>query len=800
MLIMVRCFLLISLLWGMQVMAQTQGSVKGKTVDGANKGGIGFVTVRLLAAKDSITVKEQVTDSTGVFELRNIPDGKYLLLLSSLGYQELYKEVLVANAVQDMLDLGNIPMTTDPGLLNEVVVTGGKPAIQRMADRLVLNVAGNRFFKTATNALDVFRKIPGLEVSGDGTLLLSGRITPAVFVDGKAVPMSPEELQNYLTSLSPDMIESVEVIANPSAQYDAEHKAIIDIKLKRDRTLGWKGNVSVNIQQNAYTQVENNLLLTYKTKKIAYTARLGYTVGSNIYQYRALQHLANTNIMATKNRRSTDNDNFNFQLGADYTIKKDQRIEILLRAYQVNRKMHAYNTLHTTDSSAKNMVSHTNTHNYYDPEQDNYAVNLNYMARIGKTQLHFLSSLVNISNRQREDIQTRNTLTGDLQTYWKTILKNDILIRTVQVDLSGNAGKGKWNVGGRFAFTTTRNDLRYDTLNTGNSFELDSSRTNSFRYDEYVTAGYASYERKFKKFTIIAGLRAEHTHSTADAVTVKEVTNRDYLTWLPSVNLTYAISENQQLHFSYSRRITRPVFAQLNPFRFYFSPLNYWVGNPYLLPSKTNTLSISYSQKSFTVSVSAGRETDPMTRYPEYDPVTNILQYLGRNLPYNDFASIEVSFPLTITKWWRMSHTIGGYYIKEQTPYHNVTYAIPIKRHMVNGNHVFSLPKGFTFDIYYNYRYNQGSGLYIIRPIGNIDLGLQKTWFKGKLNSKFNFYDVFNTYEVHYIFREKSIINNQLWHWYGQKRVALTLSYSFGKSTHSARQSKQNEEENRASM
>ena len=798
MLMIVRCFLVISLLLGTQVMAQAQGTVKGKTVDSTNKGDIGFVTVRLLSSKDSMVFKEQVTDSSGAFTLSNVPEGKYLLQFSSVGYRPLYRDISLEKTAQGIVDMGNIALATDPGLLNAVVVNGEKPVFEQSAGKLILNVSGNRFFKTAVNALDVFRKVPGLEVNGDGTLLLSGRITPAVFVDGKAVPMSPEELQNYLTSLSPDMIESVEVITNPSAQYDAEHKAIIDIKLKRDRTLGWKGNVSTNIQQNAYTLAENNLLLTYKTKKLTYTARLGYTAGTKPYRYRALQHQANTNIMTTRTPTFTRNNNFNYQLGADYAINKNQRIEILLRAYQMNRQVRAYNTLHTTDSSAKKLVSYTNTTNNYNPKQDNYAVNLNYTARLGKTQLQLLSSLVSIKNRQREDIQTRNIITGDLLTYWKTIFKNDIFIRTVQADLSGNAGKGKWSVGGRFAFTTTRNDLRYDTLNTGNSFELDSSRTNNFLYDEYITAGYASYERKFNKFNIIAGLRAEHTHSIADAITVKQVTTRDYLTWLPSFNLTYTIREHEQLNFSYSRRITRPVFSQLNPFRFYFSPLNYWVGNPYLLPSKTNTLSISYAQKAFTVTASAGRETDPMTRYPEYDPVTNILQYLGMNLPYNDFASIEVSFPLTVTKWWRMSHTIGGYYIKEQTPYHNVTYAIPIKRHAVTGSQVFSLPKGFTFDIYYNYRYNQGSGLYIIRPIGNVDLGLQKTWFKGKLNSKLNFYDVFDTYEVHYIFREKSIMNNQLWHWFGTQRLALTLSYSFGKSTYNARQSNKNEEENRA--
>lgn len=800
MLIMMRSFLLFSLLFIFQLAGRAQITIKGKVVDGKSNLGIGFVTVSLLSPKDSALVQGQITDSAGAFELPNILPGRYILLLSSLGYQPLYKAVLLETLPQNRLHLGNIFLTADPNLMNEVVVTGSKPAFQRLADKLVLNIAGNRFYKTAANTFDILKKIPGLEVGGDGSLQMSGRITPTVFIDGKPTPMSPEELQNYLASLSPDMIASIEVIANPSAQYDAEHKAIIDIKLKRDMALGWKGNLSSNIQQNAYTLADNNFLLTYKTRKFAFTTRLGYMTGTRVRTYNALQHLANTNIMATSTNILTGNNNLNYQLGVDYDINKRQHIAVLLRAYQLNRPMRTTNNLHTTDSSTKQVVSDTRTNNNAGPDQDNYAVNLNYTARFKKSQLQFVSTVVKIINRQKEDMQISNVIEDQLLGYWKTALKNDILIRTAQGDLSGDAGKGKWGIGAKFAFTTTRNDLRYDTLRTDNVFVPDSGRTNNFIYKEYITAGYISYERKWKKLTTALSLRAEHTHSVANAITQQQVTVRDYLTWLPAFGFTYNVDENNQLHFSYTRRMTRPNFGQLNPFRFYFSPLNYWIGNPYLQASTTNVLRVAYSRKVFSLSFHIGRESDPMTRYPEYDSVTNILEYLGKNLPYNDFAGIEVSFPLIIAKWWRMSHNIGGYYKKEQTPYHNVTYAIPIWDYSISGSQVFTLPKGFTFDIYYNYHSRSGSALYIQKPVYNIDLGLQRTWLKGTLNSRINVYDVFNTYAVRYIFREKSIINNEFVHWFGTQRLSLTLSYSFGKSTHKADQTNKNEEENRAGM
>jgi outer membrane receptor protein involved in Fe transport len=797
---MKRYFLFVALFFAGCLVVRAQVSVQGKLVDDKNSLGIGFVTVGLLSYPDSTVIKEQMADSTGSFALTPLPHGRYLLLFTALGYEPLYKTILLNNSAAPTLDLGYISMTTDPKFMKEVVVNGAQPAFQRQEGKLIANVSGNKFFKTSANALDVLKKLPGLEVGGDGSLLLSGRVTPGVFIDGKPVQMSTEELQNYLNNLSPDMIATVEVINNPSAQYDGEYKGIINIKLKPDMTLGFKGMLSTNTQRNEYTLADNNLLLTYKTKKLAYTARLGYTTGTNIRTYQALQHQANTNIMATNTRIPTNNNNFNYQAGIDYNFKKDQRVEMWLRAYKVNRQVNAYNTLYTTDSTAKRVVFHTNSNNESELDQNNYAANLNYIAGLGKTQLQVLTSLATIGNRQQEDIQNKNSLTDQLLEYWKTRLKNDILIRIAQADLSGELAKGKWGIGAKFSFITTKNDLRYDTLNTSRQFVIDSSRTNTFHYDEYISAGYMHYERKLNKINITAGVRVEHTNSIANAVTLDQVTKRNYLTWLPSLGITYNLAGNQQLTLSASRRITRPSFPLLNPFRFYFSPLNYWVGNPYLLPSKTSALTISYNQKAFTVSASIGRETDPMTRYPEYDRVTNVLQYLGRNLPYNDFASVEMSMPFTVNSWWRMNNNLGGYYKKDQTPYHGVTYKIPVTWFTINGNQVFTLPKGFTFEIYYYYRPRGGDGLYIEKSLSYIDLGLQKTWLKGKLNTRLNYYDLLNSYKITRIFREKTIIDNRLTHWFGIQRMAITASYSFGRSTYKAKQVNRNEEENRAGM
>lgn len=781
---MVRVSLFFSLLI-LQFPVFSQTVLRGKAVDDKTHLGIGFVTVSLLSLKDTTLIAGQVSDSAGVFQFSGIPAGTYLLRLSTLGYKETRKPVETGN-------VGDILMAADASLLNEVVVAGGRPAIQRTGDKLILNISGNKLFAASTNTFDILRKVPGLEVNGDGTITMSGRITPGVFIDGKPVLMNAEELQQYLAGLTPEMIASIEVITNPSSRYDGEYKGIIDIKLKRDQTLGWKGNAFLSLQRNNHTLSENTLQLSYKTRKVAYTARLGYRAGTTVHRYAALQHQANTNIMATNTETLTGNNNLSYQLGAEYSFRKGQRIDVGLRVFNLNRDVDAFNTLFATDSSAKRTIFHTNSINISAPKQRNYAANLNYTAQFGNHQLDILGTVAKVSNRQYEDIQNREAET--LLDYWKTALKNDILIRMTQADLSLQVWKGKVGAGAKFAYTTTKNDLRYDTLLPNNDFGLDSSRTNNFQYDEYISAAYVSYERSWRKWNYTLSLRAEHTHSLAETI------KRDYLNWLPGFLFTYAINATQQLHLSYSRRMTRPNFTQLNPFRFYLSPLNYVVGNPQLQPSQTNTLSLTYSHKSFNVAVQIGRELSPMARYPEYDSATNELEYLGRNLPYGDFAGIELSFPLSPKPWWRMQHSIRGGYRKEQTPYHDIIYTIPITDYNISGSQVFTLPHAITFDLTYYYKSRSGNGIYRIKPLGNIDLSLQKSWMKGKLNAKISYYDILDTYRVYYIFREKQILNNELSHWFGNRRVVATLNYSFGRSTHKGKQNSKNEEENRAGM
>ncbi|WP_199117231.1 outer membrane beta-barrel protein [Pedobacter sp. ASV28] len=786
-------FVCLFLCLGKFLSAQT---IKGKLVDANTNQALPLANLSLASQDQSMLIKYANSDTLGVFEFREIRNGKYLLSITLMGYLNVQKEVLIHVNSPNVLEMGNILMAEDPNLLKEVTIISGQPNFSTQNGQLKIGVANNTFFKSASNLLDVFKKLPGLRVNQDGTMQLANSVAPTLFVDGRPVNMNNEEIQAYLSSLSPDMVESIEMINQPPSKYDGEYRGIIDVKLKRNQSMGLRGTYNARFQRNIYSLLDNNLSMVLKTNRFIYDLKLGQTIGSTFYKYYSLQYLANTNAMTTDTRTATFNQNFNVQARATYQLEERQRLEAFLRTYQIDRNAVSHNLLLTQTSNLNNVVALIKSDNDAMPKQYNYAGGINYDAQFRNSELHVVTSLAQVDNRQNEDIQNRNLLNDDLLNYWKTTSRNNILIHTAQADYLQNLSMGKLEFGGKFAYTTTQNNLRYDTLANA-IFSLDPKRSNEFRYQEYIAASYLSYNGQWRKFNYSLGLRAEHTGTVASSITNATVTERKYLKWLPSLNLTYEIGKGEQLSFNYSRRLTRPTFAALNPFRFYYSPRHYWIGNPYLQPSTTNLFALTYSRKTFNISLNAGREIDPMARYPEYSPTTNELVFLGRNLPYRDFANMQLSMPLMVNNWWRMNHNVGFYYNKELTPYFGQTYHIGVFNYTVNGSHVFSL-KEWLLDISYSYESKSGNGLYVFSPVYGIDFGLQKAWLQNKVNTKLTLYDAFDNIKRRLIFREKSILNNDLYHYFGTQRLAFSITYNFGSSTYKVKERKRSEEEDRA--
>lgn len=682
--------------------------------------------------------------------------------------------------------------------ISEVVIRSAPRNAKLNEGNVVVAVSGNKDFKTSVNLLDVLRKTPGVTVDQEDVIFVGGRISPAIIIDGKPVVMSNQELQAYLRSLSPEMVASVEVNTNPSAKYDAEFKGIIDIKLKKNTKLGWKGNYGANVYVNRFNYRENTFNLSYTTGKVIYNLQAGYNNGMSTYRYNAVQRLANTNIMRTNTYQKDDILAYNIQAGADFRWNENNRIGLNLRGNFRDNNRSRDGSLYTTDKNESQLIFKTLSENPSDYGQDTYGLTTDYSFQKKGFSLSLLGNYLSVKNKQKDDFINRNQPANEILSYWKSDLLNKIDIYTAQIDVSQKLGNADIEAGIKFSSSDTNNNIRYDTLSVAGKFVFDPSRSNTFSYKERIWAGYMAYRQKFGKLQINAGLRFENTNSISNAVTIDSVVSRNYLKWLPSFSASYTFNTSNELSLSYSRRMTRPVFSQLNPFRFYFSPLNYWIGNPYLQPSFTSQIKATYRYKNWITSFTVGKEKEVMTRYPLYNPETNVLEYLGTNLPYRNFAVLETSFPVKIAKWWNITSQIAGYYNYEFRPYLDEVFAIDIYNYEVRLNQVFSLPKGYTITLFANYESRSGNSLYIIKPRYTVDLSIHKSWLDNTLNTKIGYNNIFDSYDQRLEFRHKQIMDNRFTHWWDSSRLFLSLTYNFGRSKYQAKETQKTEEENRA--
>lgn len=776
--------------------AQTPSVVlKGVLMDAVTKKPVEFATVTLMTVKDSALVRGSLTDTSGFFSFSNVAAGSYLVVSSSVEYAKAKKQVEITGN-EPVMDLGTIALSQETKLLNEVVVSSQRLAFQPTAEGVTINL-NNSLFKTSNNIVDVLKKSPSIQVNDDGALLMRNAVVPKVLINGRDIPMSKDELKNYLNTLKPDEVENIEIITNPSARFDAEYKGVVNIRLKRDKELGFTGNVSSNFQHHKFSSSFNNLSLSYKTSNIAYTARGGFSSNSYFEDATTNQTLINGDKLYTGLFLPNRNNSVDITLGVDYYISKKQIIGGQFKTFQ-NKLTSPYNfdiRLSNGDKTIQNITSTSDVKT----NNNNYSGNVYYEGIFKKGVLSLASSIVNYQNNQNQLIENKTVSTSNRS---QGVFVNNTNIVSSQLDYSPTLKKGKFDVGLKASYTDIDNDSKYQNL-VDNKWIDDKTNSNKFLYSEKNFAAYVSYSNTIKKASYSVGLRTENTFTEGNSITLNSITNRDYIKWLPSLSINVPINDNNTFSASYSKRLTRPSFGALNPYVYIGGPYNSYRGNQFLIPTTNNAFSLNYYFRKITISANFGVNYDDIQQVPHYDPTTNKTEYIFENLASNHYKGIEIGVPVTITKWWTMQNNFK-YYENEYSlvfdlPYYKGTVQTKIGYTNLSTDNNFKLPKGYNLSLTGYWETGGGTALFNLKPKGYVNIGLQKKYFK-TLNATLNVNDIFYNYIVNGVSTRPDIINVESTNRFGSRYVSLQLSYGFGKSTYNAKQVKNSsqEEENRA--
>jgi len=764
------------------------GEIKGKVLDETQKE-FPFATVSLMNSKDSVVIRGTLTADNGSFTFSDIKTGTYLIAVYVVGYKKAFKGPYVIGASQRTVNVERIQMTTDAQMLKGVDIVKQKPLIERQIDKTVINVE-NSALAAGNSALEVLAKAPGVTVDKDGKISLRGKQGVTVMMDGKPTYLSAEQLANLLRSTEGNAIQSIELITNPSAKYDAAgNSGIINIKLKKNRNFGTNGSVLGGAGYGKYYKANGGLTLNHREKK--------FNIFGN-FDYGRNKRFGGTDIMRVNNTVTDPTyfdqtnmtvrfrNNSNYKGGVDYFINDNNTIGFAVNGYNSNGHNEAGvltligNRPGKTDSSV--VAKNPNSFKY-----TGMAYNLNY-----KGTLDTLGQEISVDADYSEYIgRENNNFNNKYFDHIGQSLKPDYLFRNVTPTTTKiRAAKAdyvypiqkvmKLEVGVKASFVKTDNNFMFENFENGNWMN-DKKRSNQFLYDENINAAYANLNRKFKSTTVQLGLRAEQTNSKGNSITEDKIVNRHYLNLFPSVFVNQELSKDHDMGFSYSRRIDRPDYGSLNPFIDYLDLYSYRFGNPFLKPQYTNSFELSYSyKKTLNVTLGYSHTKDVMSDVLLTDTATKTIFISNQNLATQDSYNLNISYPVQIAKWWSSSNNLTSYYNRFRTPnLLGMPYESGRVAFNLNTTQTITLNSSTNFEWSGWYQSKQVWGTLLIDPQYSVDMGFSKSFMDKKMNVKLAANDIFKFQKsrITSTLPSQNYVISERWE---SQVFRLTCTYRFG--------------------
>lgn len=713
-------------------------------------------TVSLLKATDSSVIKLGISKD-GNYGFNQAPNERLLISISNVGFQTFYSAPFMYTG--QVVNIPTVKLSSSTASLKAVTVSARKKMIEVKADKTILNVEGT-INSTGSDALELLRKSPGVTVDNEEKLSVNGKTGVQVYVDNKPTPLNGQDLSSYLKSIPSAQIEAIEIINNPGVMYDASGTAgIINIRLKKNKMMGFNGSVQAGISASKDVRTETGFSINYRNKRInvfgSYSGNYG-KIQSDFQLHRVVKDTAfdqQTAILVNK-------ENHVFKAGIDFTINSKSNIGVTLNSSisipKVNINSRAPISYYPTGVVDKILVAENETKQ----RDSNFNANINYSYKSEKGKTLMINADYGYYSNNQDQIQPNSFFdaSGTNEFYrknYRIISPSKIDIYSLKGDYEQNFAKGKLGLGAKFSYVKTGNDFsQYNEVN--NDWKLDQDRSNFFQYKENVNAAYINYSRELKGITIQGGIRAEQTNikgklnsfaNTANGyAATTAIFTKDYLDFFPSVNITLAPKTKNQFTVSYSRRIDRPVYQDINPFEYRINEYTFHKGSIDLRPQYSNSVSITHTYK-FKLNTTLGYSHVKDVFGQLLDTAQGVKGYmLNSNIASQDIVNLNVSYPFQY-KNYSLFTNVNTFYSKYKSDF-GANRSINLDTWSVNvyAQNSYRFGKGWSAEV---------SGFYAspaiwhgsIRSefIWSVDGGVQKQLLKGKATIKASVSDIFKS-------------------------------------------------------
>lgn len=728
---------------------------------------LAFVSVALL--KDSSFIAGTVTNESGNFQLQTAfsADTTYTLQLSLVGYQPLSKKFTYPDATS----VSKLVLLGMENTLGEVVVSSKKPLVTRRSDRYVVNVE-NSYLANGNSALDVLQRSPGLWVSPNGSIRITGGQTVTVMINDVVQRMSSAELADFLRSLRSEDISKIEVIPNPPAEFEAASSGgIVHIILKKSRRDGLTGTLSAQYkQQNSDPYSALGASFDYKMQRWYLFG--GYNFNNDQSAYRGWNNVMypdKSNIY-NSTRRYNNNTRHQFRAGLvyDFSARHSINFQVIGVSNKLIQSFHSGLDYNLPDEKITGKAISDWRRK---PWQASYTLNYGWkMDTLGSV----LRIIADYTTSTKKEVNELNSVYSEpaRDQFYRTLTPSNTGLSSIQADYTKALRKQSAIKSGiKYVYTDRNNTVLTERYND-NDWIKDPAASNEFQYTEALLMFYGSFEKVFNKTSIKAGLRGEKTWAEGYSVTLNQTINRDYFGWFPSLFISHTLNEEKgnSLNLNYSRRVRRPGYNDLNPYRLQVHDFTVLTGNPSLVPQYTHSLRGGYTYHHNYSAAVYFQSTNNYIAQTANTIDSNVIEYKSKNYPNNTEYGVSLEASFNVTKNWSIRNNLLAYHSSSDLD----TVRVSQRSFSFQNIQTLNWRKVADIDMVISYTSPYFQANMRQAEIFYMDIGITRRLWKEKGRLRFYVSDIFNT------FREKELteFNNTRIDFY-QKRPTRTFSLSF---------------------
>ena len=754
---MKNLLVLIALLLSFSAFGQQTGTIKGVLQDD-NQETVEFATIVLRSTPDSAVVKTALSNETGAYELLNVAYGNYFVEVKYLGYADYFTPAFDFNTAT--YEVPQIVLSRGTTVLETAVVTSKRPLIERQLDRTVVNVEGS-LLASGGNAVDVLEVSPGLMVSEDGNISLAGKDGVLVYIDGRATHLSGTDLLGVLENLSSDELSQIEIMSNPPASYDASGNAgVINIKTRKSKLKGYNGSISLNYLQGRYAHYNSSASFNYRNQNFNLFGTVSYSDRTSFNDVELLSNIRSlgTNELQTILNQSAGHvgrtRDLSTKLGIDYylgentvlgltgklgRLREDSDVENQIQLSNPNKEV--TQTLvapYTTEYIGKDMDLSLNFRTTFDSTNHGVQVDLGYVI-YDDEQNHFYD---NSFYDGTLDPGETPFLREDSKLNWPEKFE----IYSGQLDYFRPIFNGATlELGAKSSYVEM--DILLDFFNLeGGTYIKDPALSNHFLYSENTNAVYGNVGFDItSKLSAQAGLRVEHNIAKGDQLVRDIQFKRERTRWFPTAYLGYNINDDHDVQLSYGRRIVRPSYENVDPYRLYIDEYTYYEGNVKLLPQISSNFELGYLGFGGMLSATAYYNyiDDVIMSSIRQDPLTNETVNQPQNIAESHVYGFDINADIEVTNFLTTTLYFNYYNKRIEGNTNDLPFSIEgdvIDTRIINK---FNFSDNWSAILAGFYATRDISGTYLREPYGKINVIVQKKFMDNRAALRFSVSDVF---------------------------------------------------------